>query len=63
MSLTLSDLKDKLLREDEVSLLEILNISTEDILDRFEDRIEERYDQIVGEYEPEEDSEDEEYPV
>lgn len=54
--LTLLDLKEKLLREDEVSLLEILNINAEDILDRFEDRLEERYDQIVGDYE-EEDSE------
>ena len=58
--LTLSDLKEKLLREDEVSLLELLNISSEDILERFMDFVEDRFDQIVGNYEGEDSEEGEE---
>ena len=51
--LTLEELKEKLKREDEVTLLEMLNINAEDILERFEDFLEERYDQIISDYENE----------
>ena len=50
MSLTYADIKEKLKQIDEVSLLEVLNISSEDIVDRFEDRIEYLYDDLVAEF-------------
>lgn len=50
MSLTLIDLMDRLKKVDEISLLEVLDISSEDIIDRFSDKIEERFDYLVGEF-------------
>ena len=47
MPLTLVDIIDKLRMIDEVSLLEVLEITSEDIVDRFEDRIEERMDYLL----------------
>jgi hypothetical protein len=47
--LTILDLFDKLKRLDEISLLEILNITAEDLVDRFEDRIEAMFDDLVDE--------------
>jgi hypothetical protein len=49
MALTILDLFDKLKRLDEISLLEILNITAEDLVDRFEDRIEAMFDVLVDE--------------
>lgn len=49
MALTILDLFDKLKRLDEISLLEILNITAEELVDRFEDRIEAMFDQLVDE--------------
>ena len=49
MALTILDLFDKLKRLDEISLLEILNITAEDLVDRFEDRIEAMFDELVDE--------------
>lgn len=46
MSLTLVDIMEKLRHIDEVSLLEVLEITSEDIVDRFEDKIEERMDYL-----------------
>tara|TARA_R110000822_G_scaffold69023_6_gene167878 strand:+ start:4341 stop:4502 length:162 start_codon:yes stop_codon:yes gene_type:complete len=40
MPLTLPDLYDKLKRVDEVTLLELLNINSTDLVDRFQDFIE-----------------------
>ena len=37
MALTFEEIKERLKRLDEVDLLEILDISSEEILDRFED--------------------------
>ena len=48
---TLVDVINYLKNMDEVTLLEILEISSEDIVDRFEDIIEERYDKLVQEVE------------
>lgn len=42
MSLTHRDICEKLKQMDEITLLEILDISAEDIVDRFEDFIEQR---------------------
>lgn len=58
MALTLEDLKEKLMREDEVTLLEILEINSEDLVERFDDKIELKWDQLIEEYD-EEDLEDE----
>ena len=49
MALTILDLFDKLKRLDEISLLEILNITAEELVDRFEDRIEAMFDELVDE--------------
>ena len=49
MALTILDLFDKLKRLDEISLLEVLNITAEDLVDRFEDRIEAMFDDLVDE--------------
>lgn len=51
MALTLTELKELLIREDEVYLLERLDISSEELVERFEDFIEDRYDQLILEYE------------
>lgn len=44
--MTLTELKAALKRLDEISLLEILDLSAEEIVDRFEDLIEERYEEL-----------------
>ena len=44
--LTLPDIYDKLKRMDEVTLLELLNIQSTDIVDRFQDLIEDRADYL-----------------
>lgn len=51
MSLTFYDLCEKLKKVDEVSLLEVLEISSEDLVDKFQDRVEERFEELVGEFE------------
>ena len=50
MSLTLVELCDKLKRVDEVSLLEVLEISSEDLVSRFVDVIEDKYDELSEEF-------------
>lgn len=49
--ITFVELLARLKHVDEVSLLEILNISSEEIVDRFEDLIELKYDELSKEYE------------
>jgi len=51
MALTLTELQAKLMLIDEISVLEILEITSEDIANRFLDRIEEKYDQLITEFE------------
>ena len=51
MNLTFEELKEKLQRVDEVTLLELLEIRSEDIVDRFEDYIEEQQDKLIREIE------------
>lgn len=51
MNLTFEELKEKLQRIDEVTLLELLNIHSDDIVDRFEDYIEEQQDKLMREIE------------
>jgi len=51
--LTLVDIFDRLRRIDEVSLLEILKITSEDIVERFQDLIEELADELEQELDEE----------
>lgn len=51
MSYTFQELLNKLKQEEEVILLEVLNISSEDLVDRFEDIIESKMDFLFSEYE------------
>ena len=46
MALTLNDLFDRLKMLEETELLELLNLTSEEIVDRFEDIIEDRFEQI-----------------
>lgn len=49
--LTLEELKQVIAeRTDEVTILELLNINAEDLVEAFADRIEERYEQLLKEY-------------
>jgi len=55
MSLTLEEIKDRLLRlYDPDDLLEALQISSEELLDRFEDKLLKRLDEFQEELEEEE---------
>ena len=57
-TLTLEELCQALKqRVDEISLLEVLSISAEDIVERFKDRIEENYEQLSKDFEDAEDEE------
>ena len=47
--LTLNDVKDRLKYLDEVTLLEILDISSEDLVDRFTDLIENSFEDLAYE--------------
>lgn len=50
MTTTNQELLDLLKQEDEVLLLELLEISSEDLVNRFEDFIEIKYDKLIEEY-------------
>lgn len=43
---TLRDISRKLKKYDEQTVIELLDITSEDIVDRFEDKIEERFEEI-----------------
>jgi len=47
---TLEDIKDKLKQLDEVTLMETLEITSEDLVDRFADRIEEKQDTLENDF-------------
>jgi hypothetical protein len=49
MNITFEELKEKLQRVDEVTLLELLDIHSDDIIERFEDYIEEKQEQLTKE--------------
>lgn len=53
MSLTFEELRDKLRRVDEVSLLELLDISSEEIVERFQDIIEDKMEKLESDFEEE----------
>lgn len=49
MSLTFEEVKERLKKLDEVTLLEVLDISSEDLVERFEDLIEAKCDDLEEE--------------
>lgn len=51
--LTLNDVKERLKKLDETTLLEILEISSEEIVERFEDKIEEREEYFINDLDTE----------
>ena len=52
MSLTLQELKERISHEcDEIYILELLEIDGEMLVNRFEDEIEARYDELCAEFE------------
>lgn len=51
MALTIHDLKDRLKQINEVDLLELLDISSEDLVERFIDLIEDNFDKLEREVE------------
>lgn len=51
MTLTIEELKQKLERIDEVTLLETLEINSEMLVEAFEDKIIEQYDALAGDIE------------
>jgi hypothetical protein len=46
LNLTLVELKEKLMQFDELDLIELLDLTSEDILDRFEDVVEDKYEML-----------------
>ena len=50
-TMLLTELSDKLKDMDEITLLELLNISAEDIVDRFQDTIEDNAEYLIREVE------------
>ena len=53
MPLTLNEIYDKLKDIDEITLLEILNITSEDLVERFQDEIDEQADRLEKELQDE----------
>ena len=51
MALTIHDLKDRLKQINEVDLLELLDISSEELVERFVDLIEDNFDKLEKEVE------------
>jgi len=49
MPLTLTDVMSRLKQLDEITLLEVLDITAEDLVERFIDKIEENYDNLEKE--------------
>jgi len=48
--LTLQELKQKIMEQvDEVDLIDLLGLTTEDLVNAFEDKIEEKYNKITRE--------------
>lgn len=51
MALTLEEVKEKLHRFDEVIILELLDISSEDLVERFEDKVIDRLEELAEDLE------------
>lgn len=59
MELTLEELKEKLSKCEETYLMELLQLTSGDLVDHFEDFIEEHFDELCGELEELDEGEDE----
>ena len=46
MSLTLRDIMERLGKLDEITLLEVLDISSEELIERFADKIEDKFEEL-----------------
>jgi len=53
MSLTLEELKEKMKDIDEISIIERLEIYSDELVERFLDKIEEKWEQLVLDFEEE----------
>ena len=53
MTILYEELKERLKRLDEITLMEVLEVSSEDLVERFDDRIEERQNELAEEFEDE----------
>lgn len=51
--MVLSELKDKLKTLDEITLLEVLNVNSELLVERFDDLIEEDFEQLARQFQEE----------
>ena len=50
--LTLQELKDKMTENlSEIDVMELLELTTEDLVERFSDKIEDKYEQILNQLE------------
>ena len=58
MSYTYADVLRRFIQEREIDLLELLEISSEDLVDRFKDKIEDKLDEFIIEFEEEEEEND-----
>lgn len=52
--MTLTELKEKLKTLDETILCEVLDISSEELVERFDDLVEEKFDELAEEFEEQE---------
>jgi len=58
VSYTYADVLRRLIQEREIDLLELLEISSEDLVERFRDKIEEKLEDFIEEFEEEEEETD-----
>lgn len=58
MSYTYADVMRRLMQEREIDLLELLEISSEDLVERFKDKIEDKLEEFIEEFEEEEEETD-----
>lgn len=58
--LTLQELKERLKRLDELSLLELLDVTSEEIVEMFVDRIDDNFDRLMDEVDYDGEEEDDE---
>jgi len=55
MALTLEELKARLAMLDEVTIMEALDIKADDLVEKFDDKIAERYEELSSELDDEDD--------
>jgi hypothetical protein len=51
--LTLIDVCDRLKQQDEISVLEVLEITSQDLVDRFQDKVEDKLEYFIEDLEDE----------